>query len=254
MEMTNREDSLAASRDRVGTWGRPNAERMRNVREYAVGKVVDLGCGSDAYTSVLRTSGHETTSVDLLTVVPTPPRFVRATASELPFSDACFDTALLFEVLEHVERPERVLTEIARVANRLILSVPNCADDEMLAISGLVPYHYTDRTHVNFFDEASVSALLESNGWVVHEVRRIGRVSPGALALRGWGMPLSIVRRIAPILKRLPRPHPVTMSILVVADRRERIDESTSERNGARIGDRPCDGVPEHSEGGAEGE
>ena len=100
------------------------------------------------------------------------------------------------------------------------MSVPNCERNAALAMSGLVQHHYTDPTHVNFFDAESIRSLLESTGWRVDEVRHINPVSPGALSLYGWGVPLRMIRRIAPILKRLPRPRPLTMSIVVIADRR----------------------------------
>lgn len=210
---------LSTARDAAGTWGNLNRNRLRAVRDHARGRVLDIGCGSDAYTAALRDRGHATVGVDFLALQNSPPDFARASATHLPFADDAFGTALLFEVLEHIEDPGDALDEIARVADRLIMSVPNCARDAALAMSGLVQYHYTDPTHVNFFDEESIRSLLESTGWSITEVRHINPVSPGALSLHGWGVPIGVIRRIAPILKRLPRPRPLTMSIVVVADR-----------------------------------
>ncbi len=210
---------LSSARDGTGTWGNLNRHRLRAVMDYAVGSVIDIGCGSDAYLDALRRSGHSTVGVDFLALEEAPPTFAQASATELPFRDDVFGTALMFEVLEHIEDPGSALQEIARVAKRLVMSVPNCERNDALAACGLVPYHYTDPTHVNFFDESSIRSLLESNAWTVREVRHISPVSPGALSLYGWGVPIGVIRRIAPILKRVPRPRPLTMSIVVVADR-----------------------------------
>jgi 2-polyprenyl-3-methyl-5-hydroxy-6-metoxy-1,4-benzoquinol methylase len=53
-------------------------------------------------------------------------RFLEMTGEQLEFEDSCFDLAAATEVLEHVPDPERVLSEMARVARRhLLVSVPH---------------------------------------------------------------------------------------------------------------------------------
>jgi SAM-dependent methyltransferase len=48
-----------------------------------------------------------------------------ADAHKLPFADASFDLVLAIEVMEHLERPDEALREIARVATgAVVLSVP----------------------------------------------------------------------------------------------------------------------------------
>lgn len=51
--------------------------------------------------------------------------FVRADAHKLPFKNKQFDTAVLAEILEHVDNPIQVLKEAKRVANKIIITVPN---------------------------------------------------------------------------------------------------------------------------------
>jgi ubiquinone/menaquinone biosynthesis C-methylase UbiE len=52
--------------------------------------------------------------------------FQIGSAYELPFTEGSFDLVCAIEVLEHLERPEDALAEMARVASRaLLLSVPN---------------------------------------------------------------------------------------------------------------------------------
>ena len=88
------------------------------------GRVLDVGCGGgsvakavkrerpdlqvfgcDLSESALRIAGASPDGVD----------FRLATAERLPFDDSTFDLVWIFDVLEHVEEPERVLREVARV-------------------------------------------------------------------------------------------------------------------------------------------
>jgi SAM-dependent methyltransferase len=88
------------------------------------GRVLDVGCGGgsvakavkrerpdlevfgcDISESALRIAGASPDGVD----------FRLATAERLLFEDGTFDYVWIFDVLEHVEDPERVLREVARV-------------------------------------------------------------------------------------------------------------------------------------------
>jgi len=53
------------------------------------------------------------------------PGFIQMDAHNLQFSDTFFDTAILAEILEHVEDPVLVLKEANRVAKRILITVPN---------------------------------------------------------------------------------------------------------------------------------
>jgi SAM-dependent methyltransferase len=56
-------------------------------------------------------------------------------ARRLPFADATFDTVASFEVLEHIDSPEMVVAEMARVAKpggRVLLTVPFAAPHHQL--------------------------------------------------------------------------------------------------------------------------
>lgn len=52
--------------------------------------------------------------------------FYSESVYSLPFPDNCFDLLVASEVLEHLEQPEKALTEILRVTNKyVLLSVPH---------------------------------------------------------------------------------------------------------------------------------
>jgi len=119
----------------------------------ASGDLLDVGCGERPYGElfaphVRRYVGLEypATSADVLN-----PNIWKVLGrirgivdlwgdgGRLPFRDACFDTLLGIELLEHVPRPEALLTEFRRVlrpGGKLLLTVPFAAPLHQL------PYDY----------------------------------------------------------------------------------------------------------------
>jgi ubiquinone/menaquinone biosynthesis C-methylase UbiE len=97
--------------------------------------ILDVGCGEGIVTERLAArTGARTLGVDrgderlarewaarssqLVSFRP-------ASAYDLPFADRSFDCVCALEVLEHLERPNDALAELARVSGRaLVLSVP----------------------------------------------------------------------------------------------------------------------------------
>lgn len=88
------------------------------------GKVLDVGCGAGA---VAKAVGHErpdlevfgcdvsTSALAAANASPEGVDFRLATAERLPFADGELDFVWIFDVLEHVDDPEAVLREVARV-------------------------------------------------------------------------------------------------------------------------------------------
>lgn len=92
------------------------------------GRLLDVGCGLKPYAPLLKPyvsehigvdhpdSPHALTSVDVL-----------ADAYDIPLESATFDTILMSEVLEHLERPADALAEchrLLRPGGKLILTAP----------------------------------------------------------------------------------------------------------------------------------
>jgi SAM-dependent methyltransferase len=104
------------------------AERERDLTHEAFlplgTRVLDLGCGEGATLIHLDAAKHDATftGVDLfesklVLARQRLPRctFVAASADNLPFEDASFDHVLVRDLIHHIEQPERVIDEIARV-------------------------------------------------------------------------------------------------------------------------------------------
>lgn len=107
----------------------------RAVTTVGPSSILDVGCGEGVVTERLATlTSAPTVGVDLGDELLTSQwsarsrdglSFSAASAYDLPFDDASFDCVCALEVLEHLERPDDALRELARVARRaLVLSVP----------------------------------------------------------------------------------------------------------------------------------
>ncbi len=145
--------------------------------------VLDVGCGGG---KMLRTIDVHHRGVKLLgcdVVVPTDVNgdfvFTALDGSTglLPYDDASVDVALLVDVLEHVDRPETVLSEIARILRpngRILAFVPIEGEpiswfSAFRAVLGSDLYVRT-KDHINSFTHDEVERMLAAR-FVVDERR-----------------------------------------------------------------------------------
>jgi len=89
---------------------------------------------------------------------------------ELPFGDSSFDTVLFSEVIEHLDAPEKALTEIYRVlrpGGRLIIIFPN---DRIFMLArlaiGMVREAFYDSGHVRQWTPRQICQALHKTGFL----------------------------------------------------------------------------------------
>ncbi len=129
-------------------------------------KILDAGCATGDYMQRLGKLGFHCAGVDTNSdyVDMAKQKGLDAQvmdAKHLEFPDKSFDTILLFEVLEHVDKPEEVLTEVRRVARKnVLITVPNCTQFSKLENVGLTYSHMLTKDHVNFFTKSDLESLL----------------------------------------------------------------------------------------------
>jgi SAM-dependent methyltransferase len=99
------------------------------VAQRASGDVLDVGCAGCVIQAALYKAkkyiglDYPATASGLYGTSPD----VFGNASRLPFPDACFDTILMLDVLEHVTEPHAAMREASRVlrsGGRLLLTIP----------------------------------------------------------------------------------------------------------------------------------
>lgn len=87
-------------------------------------KVLDIGCGAGFLTNFLAEEGHEVHGIDLSAPslqiakqndLTQKVQYQVASAYSLPYPDASFDAVTAMDLLEHVEEPQKVIAEAARL-------------------------------------------------------------------------------------------------------------------------------------------
>jgi SAM-dependent methyltransferase len=109
----------------------------------ARGRLLDLGSGAGYGTAQLAELDATVIGLDRelpdRAAVERRPSFVLGEVERTPFRPASFDLVASFQVIEHLERPDTYLSEIARVLDLegvALLTTPNSATSD-----GLNPYH-----------------------------------------------------------------------------------------------------------------
>jgi ubiquinone/menaquinone biosynthesis C-methylase UbiE len=138
---------------------------VRFARRHAGTLILDFGCGFGAYGTALIEEGRKCFGCDI--------NFEHLRAADkrlpvvnidgaLPFADGCFDSVLIFEVLEHVRNIENVLAEAFRVARKnVLITVPNSENVDVMKSNDVTYAHMLSSDHVHFFDVESLERLLQ---------------------------------------------------------------------------------------------
>ncbi len=162
---------------------------------HAGNRVLDIGCATGEYIQRLKDYGFECIGIDA------NPIYVKEAnakgivaynmdAKRLEFPDKSFDTALLFEVLEHIDDPAEVLKEAKRVSRKnILITVPNCSGFDNLNLMGLTFEHMLEEDHVNFFTKKDLEEFLSKhfNRFQVVEAEPISvMIDPKSISRRWW--------------------------------------------------------------------
>lgn len=129
---------------------------LTNCLDCQVGRVVDLGAGSVS----LFPPGFDVVKIDMLVPQGVDGHFVKASAANMPFRDASFVGAGMFDVLEHLDHPETVLGEARRIIEPggfVVYTVP--------AFQSLWSRHDEVVGHVRRYRPTEVGDLLARNGF-----------------------------------------------------------------------------------------
>lgn len=133
---------------------------------HAHGRLIDIGCGTKQYERLLAPYVTEHVGVDHalgthgLTKVD-----IVSSAYDIPVADASFDTALMTEVLEHLDEPLAALVECARILR----------PDGMLILTAPFIWHLHEEPRDFFrYSGYGLAHLLDSAGFEVVEVSSLG--------------------------------------------------------------------------------
>jgi len=127
-------------------------------------RALDIGCRDGYWSERLKDKGHSVSALDI------EPKYASALTHNveegLPFADASFDLVWCTEVIEHLHKPEFLLSEIERVlapGGRAILTTPNSGwwFYWIVALWGWTPKKLQNPDHKQFFTEHSLRDIAK---------------------------------------------------------------------------------------------
>ncbi len=170
----NKGGKLTASRniDEVNVSSRFLADLVaawydKNIRKYAGGRLLDLGCGKAplyaSYRPFVRSvtladwgsSMHENIHLDVICDI----------TKKLPFKNNSFDTVILSDVLEHIPNPASLMSELERILSpggTVLINVP------FMYWLHEIPHDY------NRYTEYMLRKLTEDAGMTVIQLEALG--------------------------------------------------------------------------------
>jgi len=157
----------------------PSQEMIELAARHAGPRILDIGCGLGVYSRELNERGFSCVGIEWNEeYVREASKHIEAyhmSAEELEFEDKSFDTVLMFEVLEHLQNPEKALREIRRVIRKnVILSVPNLGPLVDCVEHNVIMHHFFEMTHFNFFTKKMLERFLRKRFPYV-QVREFGQ-------------------------------------------------------------------------------
>lgn len=141
-------------------------------------QVADVGCGGGQYSNFCATHGADVTFLDIQAqkvkalqsrlegVAKGEVKGFVSDCNPVPLPDNYADLVICTEVLEHVESPDQLMSEVCRIAKpgaQLLLSVPDSRSENL--VRDLVhPVYFQEPNHIRIFDREAFVALVERAG------------------------------------------------------------------------------------------
>ncbi|MDD5617609.1 MAG: class I SAM-dependent methyltransferase [Candidatus Omnitrophica bacterium] len=149
--------------------------RLKGISRFKkCGKVLDVGCAAGFFLEVARDNGWDSYGVELSDYAASFARDMlklNVKSGELEgakFDSNLFDVITLFDVIEHVRDPGRLLKEARRVLKNdglLVITTPNI--DSVCAKVFKDRFHLLDPLHLVYFSPKTMTAMLSKEGFKV---------------------------------------------------------------------------------------
>jgi 2-polyprenyl-3-methyl-5-hydroxy-6-metoxy-1,4-benzoquinol methylase len=196
---TDREQSLVAVEFVWDTEGNTDVHTLvfprinKWLKDTNTTKLLDLGCGNGALTSLISKEGITSTGTDYS---ESGVKIAKETYTNVDFFQSSietpllaeyhhkFDTVISVEVIEHLLLPRQLFErakEALKPGGYLIVTTPYHGfwKNLALAITNSFDHHWhplRDFGHVKFFSEATLKYLFLEQGFEVLEFKRVGRI------------------------------------------------------------------------------
>ena len=148
--------------------------RLWEVAKNVVGDILDIGCNCGELLKLIENNRLKVGIEVNKTRAKLAGAIIADAESPLPIKDNAFDTVCCLEVLEHLQSPERLLLEIARICRqRIIITVPFNED-----IKPVRCVHCGQQTsvHLHSFTKDSLKSLI-SDKYTIQSISTINRMA-----------------------------------------------------------------------------
>jgi ubiquinone/menaquinone biosynthesis C-methylase UbiE len=171
-----------------GWYNIEKCEIFEGVPIYSTDVVVDVGCGDGGAIRFCANQGAEVIFLDLNAtkvksireeLLDTSAKSIRGivgSAEEIDLAEGTADKIICTEVIEHVDNPEKVMSELFRIGKPgalYVLTVPEQSGEDLM--KDTAPKGYFEKpNHIRIFDQESFKALVEASGLEVIKQHTLG--------------------------------------------------------------------------------
>lgn len=154
------------------------AKKLKKLIYKPFSSVIDIGCGDakflnefiNGFKKPLKVVGTDI-SMKLLKKAEknnSKIKYYRCDSKKLPFKDKEFDIAILADVLEHLENPEKTLKEVNRIARLILIKVP--LEDNLF--QNIYKAFFTVnwkqiQGHINFWNSSTFERFINKNDLII---------------------------------------------------------------------------------------
>ena len=211
----SKHDDVAVSKESASEFAHARVFDLLRARVVSDSEVLDIPCGSGAFTQRLVEAGFTVSAADVEQHPAVPQMtFKQADMDEpLPFEDACFDAIVSIEGIEHIKRPFDFIRECARILRPgapLVITTPNISSLRSRWRWFLTGFHNKakypldeqnpqPRHHINMLSFPELRYMLHTNGFHIEEIAT-NRVKAASWLYAPWAPFLSLIA--GPILHR----------------------------------------------------
>lgn len=178
---------------RVGVLSSVGSIHLENVLaalKTTKGKVLDVGCGAGGMTKAIKfyRPDLELFGIDISEKAivearkdPRKVNFEVASAYHLPYKKDFFDAVAMFDVLEHLDSPDKALVEVNRVLKKrgvFFISIP--VEKSLLTFTGLIEKLFKVQItkiplgHIKQFTLPEIIKILKIHGFTIRRVKFAG--------------------------------------------------------------------------------